>query len=138
MRKLTTWRKYLIKRLATNREETINFLDAIMEEFHIYGNLAALQSALQAVVEAQGGISELAALQKILSSDKAPHIDTLGTILNALKRTHMSPDALQKILSSDKAPHIDTLGTILNALGCRLSIEPLEVANTCSEFASEN
>jgi DNA-binding phage protein len=24
------------------------------------------------------------ALQKILSSDKAPHIDTLGTILNAL------------------------------------------------------
>jgi DNA-binding phage protein len=84
MKKLTTWRKYLIKRLATNREETINFLDAIMEEFHIYGNLAALQSALQAVVEAQGGISELAALQKILSSDKAPHIDTLGTILNAL------------------------------------------------------
>ncbi len=44
------------------------------------------------VVDAQIGISELAkrthmspdALQKILSSDKAPHIDTLGTILNAL------------------------------------------------------
>jgi DNA-binding phage protein len=114
MRKLTTWRKYLIKRLATNREETINFLDAIMEEFHIYGNLAALQSALQAVVEAQGGISELA------------------------KRTHMSPDALQKILSSDKAPHIDTLGTILNALGCRLSIEPLEAENPDLESASED
>ena len=114
MRKLTTWRKYLIKRLATDREETINFLDAIMEEFHIYGNLAALQSALQVVVEAQGGISELA------------------------KRTHMSPDALQKILSSDKAPHIDTLGTILNALGCRLSIEPLEAENPDLESASED
>jgi DNA-binding phage protein len=125
MRKLTTWRKYLIKRLATNREETINFLDAIMEEFHIYGNLAALQSALQAVVEAQGGISELA---------KRTHMSP-----DALQKiTHMSPDALQKILSSDKAPHIDTLGTILNALGCRLSIEPLEAENPDLESASED
>ena len=98
MRKKSTWRKYLTERLTANREETIHFLDAVFEEFQIYKNYATLHSAIEVVVDAQGGITELA------------------------KRTHMSPDALQKILSSDKAPHVDTLGTILNALGCRLSI----------------
>ena len=48
--------------------------------------------ALRTVVESQGGISVLAnktgiapeSLSNILSSDEAPRIDTLGTILNAL------------------------------------------------------
>ena len=113
MRKQRKWREYLIERLTTNQEEAIGFLDAIMEEFLIYENITTLQSALKIVIEAQGGISELA------------------------RRTHMSPDALQKILSSDKAPLIDTLGTILNALGCRLSVEPLETYNTCSDAEVE-
>jgi DNA-binding phage protein len=114
MKKLRKWREYLTERLAANREETNSFLEAVMEEFHIYKNSAALLGAIRVVVEAQGGITELA------------------------KRTHMSPDALQKILSSDKAPHIDTLGTILNALGCRLSIVPIEAEKPCSEIVTEN
>ena len=48
--------------------------------------------SLRTFVEAQAGITELAkrthmspdALQKILSDEKAPQVDTLGTILNAL------------------------------------------------------
>ena len=114
MRKFRKWREYLTERLAANREETNNFLEAVMEEFHTYNNSAALLSAIRVVVEAQGGIIELA------------------------KRTHMSPDALQKVLSSDKAPHVDTLGTILNALGCRLSIVPVDTSNPSSEIATEN
>ena len=114
MRKKSTWRKYLTERLSINREESIHFLDAVFEEFQIYKNNTTLHSAIEVVVEAQGGIAELA------------------------KRTHMSPDALQKILSSDKAPHLDTLCTILNALGCRLSIVPLEVRETDMEFQSED
>ena len=47
---------------------------------------------IRTFVDAQVGVSELAkrthmspdALQKILSDEKAPHLDTLGTILNAL------------------------------------------------------
>ncbi|RKU06937.1 hypothetical protein C6501_17905 [Candidatus Poribacteria bacterium] len=113
MKKISAWRKYLTKRLSMNREETVHFLDAIMEEFQTYENVTTLQSALEVVAETQGGISELA------------------------KRTQMSPDALEKILSSDKAPHIDTLGTILNALGCRLSVVPIKVEKPCSELADE-
>lgn len=111
MKKITTWRKYLIQKLAENQEEAIHLLDAMMEEYYTYGNTSALLSAVSAVVEAQGGISELA------------------------KRTHMSPDALMKILSSDKAPHIDTLATILKALGCRLSITP--IASESPTFESD-
>ncbi len=108
MKKKSTWRKYLTERLTTNRVETIHFLDAVIEEFQIYKNYTTLHSAIEVVIDAQGGITELA------------------------KRTHMSPDALQKILSSDEAPHLDTLGTILKALGCRLSIEPLASENSGS------
>lgn len=114
MKRESTWRKYLTERLSLNREETVHFLDAIMEEFLIYENITTLQSALKVVIEAHGGITELAT------------------------RTHMSPDALHKILSSDKAPHVDTLGTILNALGCRLSVVPLAKDEPNLESAPED
>ena len=104
----------MTERLSTNRDETVHFLDTVFEEYQIYNNYTTLHSAIDVVVEAQGGIMELA------------------------KRTHMSPDALQKILSDEKAPHLDTLGTILNALGCRLSIVPLEVGETDMESSSED
>ena len=97
-----------------NREEGIGYLNVALEEYQDDGDTLFFLKGIKTVVEAQGGILELA------------------------KRTHMSPDALQKILSSDKAPHVDALGTILNALGCRLSIMPLETAKSCSETASEN
>ena len=114
MRKFRKWHDYLIERLAADKEEAIGYLDVALEEYQEDGDTAFFLKGIKNVVEAQGGISELA------------------------KRTHMSPDALQKILSSDKAPHIDTLGTILNALGCRLSIEPLEAKKPYSEVDVEN
>ena len=113
MRKLRTFHEFLMEELA-NREHAIGYLDVALEEYQKDNDTAFFLKGIRNVVEAQGGISELA------------------------KRTHMSPDALQKILSSDKAPHIDTLGTILNALGCRLSIEPLEAKKPYSEVAVEN
>ncbi len=64
-----------------------------IEEHQEDGNTPFFLQGIKNVVEAHGGITELA------------------------KRTHMSPDALQKILSSNKSPHVDTLGAILNALG---------------------
>ena len=113
MRKFQTLHEFLMEGLA-NREEALDYLDVALEEYQEDGDTPFLLRSIKIVIEAQGGITELA------------------------KRTHMSPDALQKVLSSDKAPHIDTLGTILNALGCRLSIVPVETANSCSEITSEN
>ena len=102
MRKFRKWHDYLIERLAANKEEAIGYLDVALEEYQEDGDTSFFLKGVRNVVEAQGGVSELA------------------------KKTKMSPDALQKILSSDKVPHVDTFGTILNALGCRLSVVPLE------------
>ncbi len=110
MRKMRNWREYLIERLAADREEAIGFLQAVMEDYQIYGNPAAVVSAVQAVVESQGGVEEVA------------------------KKTGMDRQILLKVLSSEEAPRIDTLGTILRALGCRLSIEPLKDEETTPDI----
>ena len=102
MRKFRKWHDYLIERLAADNDEAIGYLDVALEEYQQDGDNPFFLKGIRNVVEAQGGVAELA------------------------RQTHMSPDALQKILSSDKALHVDTLGTILNALGCRLSIVSLE------------
>ncbi len=107
MRKMRNWREYLIERLAADREEAIGFLQAVMEDYQVFGNPAAVMSAVQAVVEAQGGVAEVA------------------------KRTSMDPQTLTKALSSEDTPRVDTLRTILTGIGCRLSIEPLK-AEDCS------
>ncbi|MDE0635675.1 MAG: transcriptional regulator [Candidatus Poribacteria bacterium] len=113
MRKFRKWHDYLIERLAADKEEAIGYLDVALEEYQEDGDTPFFWQGIRNVIEAQGGIPELA------------------------KRTQMSPDALLKILSSDKAPHVDTLGTILNALGCRLSVVPIKVEKPCSELADE-
>ena len=107
MREMRNWREHLIERLAADREEAIGFLQAVMEDYQVFRNPAAVVSAVQAVIESQGGIEEVA------------------------KRTTMAPETLSKILSSEEVPHLDTLAAVLNALGCRLSIEPLK-AEDCS------
>ncbi|MYE91139.1 transcriptional regulator [Candidatus Poribacteria bacterium] len=98
---MRTWREYLIDKFA-DREKAISYLQVALEEYQVDGDTAALMLALQTVVEAQGGIHELA------------------------NRIHTAPQTALKMLSSDNTPTLDTLGTILNALGWRLSIEPLE------------
>ena len=105
MRELRTWTEYLIERFAADKEEAISFLDAVMEEYQIYGNPAAIVGALNTVIASQGGLPELA------------------------KKTNIEPQVLSEILSSDEPPRIDTLRTILTAFGCRLSIEPVETTD---------
>ena len=102
MRKYRKWRDILIEQLAADPPAAIGFLQAVMEDYQVFGNSAAVVSAVQAVVESQDGIEEVA------------------------KRTAIAPETLSKILSSEEAPHLDTFVTILKALGCRLSIEPLK------------
>ena len=102
MRKMRDWREYLIERFTIDREEAIGFLQAVLEDYPVYGDVAAVVSALTIVVESQGGVAEVA------------------------KRTAMAPETLSKILSDGKALHLDTLTAVLKALGCQLSIEPLK------------
>ena len=94
------WRESLVKRLA-DREEAIGFLHAVMEDFQLFGNTPAVMSAIENVVEAQGGIAALA------------------------KQTEVAQTFLD-MLVSDEAHHcLSTLQTLLNTFGCRISIEPL-------------
>ena len=99
-----TWDAFMVEQLA-EPEDVSGFLDAVIEEYQIHGNLATIQLALQYVVEAQGGISELA------------------------KKIDIEPHLLLEVLDSTKTPKIDTLSTVLNAFGCQLSITPLSTTN---------
>ena len=107
MREMRKWRDILIEQLAADPPAAIGFLQAVMEDYQVFGHSATVVSAVQAVIESQGGIAEVA------------------------KRTGMDPQTLTKVLSSEDAPRVDTLRTILTALGCRLSIEPLKT-EACS------
>ena len=102
MRKLRTWRECLIERL-TNRERAVGYLQAILEDYQIYKSPSVVLKALQTVIEAQGGVFELA------------------------KQTDMDPQHLCKMLSDEDIPLIDRLGTVLKVLGYQLSIQPIEI-----------
>ncbi|MCY4570641.1 MAG: hypothetical protein OXD49_20320 [Candidatus Poribacteria bacterium] len=107
-----TWHAFMVEQLK-EQEEVGGFLDAVMEEYQIHGNLAIIQLALQYVVEAQDGISELA------------------------KKIDLEPHVLSEVLDRTKAPKTDTLSTVLSALGCCLPIESLETANTSVAVATD-
>ena len=110
MRKLRTWREYLIKQLAANWDEAFDYIQFAIEEYQVDGDTAVLLLSLETFIESQGGTAEIA------------------------KRTAMAPEILSKILSSEEAPHLDTFVTILKALGCRLSIEPLKDKETIPDI----
>lgn len=107
-----TWDAFLVEQLAEEGDVS-GFLTAVMEEYQIHENLATIQLALQYVVEAQGGISQLA------------------------KKIDIEPQVLSGVLDSTKAPNIGTLRTILNALGCRPSIGILETVNASIAVATD-
>ena len=98
---MRTWRAYLIERFAADQEAAIRYLKLSLEEYQVDGDTPLLLLALRTVVESQGGIPALAkktgiapeSLSDILSSDEAPRIDTLVTILNALGG-HLSIDPI--------------------------------------------
>ena len=100
MRKMRTWREYLIEVLA-DRSEAIGHLQAILEDYQIFGNALVVRDALYTVVEAQGGISELA------------------------EQTNMETETLSIALTDEDTPLIDALTTVLKALGYQLSIHPI-------------
>ena len=102
MKKMRTYREYLID-VFTDRDEAIGHLQVALEDYQTHGNTDIFLFLLETVVEAQGGISELA------------------------KQTDTKPQVLSDALTRDDTPLIDRLGTVLKALGYRLSIEPLEV-----------
>ena len=108
MRKMRTLRECLIERLV-DKERAIGYLQAILDDYYIYGSHTVVLRALQTVVEAQGGVSELA------------------------KRADMDPQVLSKMLSNKETPLIDALGTVLKALGYQLSIAPLQNENLNAE-----
>ena len=107
-----TWDVFLVEHLK-EQADVSGFLDAVIEEYQIHGNLATIQLALQYVVEAQGGISELA------------------------KKIDIEPHLLSKVLDSTKTPKVDTLRTVLNALECQLSA-PLSTTNLHLEDTTED
>ena len=112
MKKMRTWRECLIERIA-NRERAIGYLQAILEDYHIYKNPAVVLKALQTVVEAQGGVFELA------------------------KQADMDPQVFSKMLSNKDMPLIDTVVIVLKALGYQLSIQPIESENPDLETYSD-
>lgn len=105
MRKMRTLREYLIERLV-DKERAVGYLQAILDDYYIYGGSAVVLRALETVVKAQGGVSKLA------------------------KQADMDPEMLSKLLSNEDTPLIDALGIVLKALGYQLSIAPVENENS--------
>lgn len=100
-KKYGTWDAFLIEQLS-KEEDMSGFLSAVMEEYQSHGNAAVIQISLESIVEAKGGIAEVA------------------------KKTDIDAQVLTDVLTNKEALHIDTLTTVLNAIGCRLSIVPLD------------
>ncbi len=113
MTEYQTWHEYLIQRLAADREKRVSYLDVALEEYQEDSDTPFFLLGLQNVIEAQGGVSEVA------------------------KKIDLAPQVLSDLLSSEEAPRLDTLNTILQALGCRLSIEPLKTTEPETELVPE-
>jgi probable addiction module antidote protein len=98
MSNMRNFRDYLIERLQDPGEAAV-YLKIALEEYEKDGHAEAFLLALRSVVEAMGGISELA------------------------KRTNLNRQNLYRALSGKGNPKWSTLGTILSGLGFRFSIE---------------
>lgn len=112
MEKLTTWHEFLIEELA-NSEKAIGYLQVSLEEYLIDGDIPFFLKGIQNVIEAQGGIAEVA------------------------KQAGIAPKTLSEFLSNGDTLHLGTLSTVLKAFGWQLSIEPLSAESDNSERASE-
>ena len=109
MGKLTTWREFLIEKLA-EPEEALGYLQVSLEEYLIDGDTPFFLKGIRNVVEAQGGIAEVA------------------------KQAGISPKSLSEFLSNEDTLQLGTLNTILKALGWRLSVELLTAETHSSDF----
>lgn len=100
MRKLRTLQEFLRERLA-DKEKAIGYLDVSLEEYQIDGDTPFFLKGIRNIIEAQGGVGELA------------------------KQTQIEAEVLLEALFSENAPRLDTFIQILTTLGCQLSIVPL-------------
>ena len=114
MKEYRTWQEILLERLAADKKKAIGYLDVALEEYQEDGDTPFFLLGLQNVIEARGGVSEVA------------------------KKIDIAPQCLSDVLSSEEAPRLDTLNTILQGLGCRLSIQPLKDADSSLHHADEN
>lgn len=87
---------YLMKHL-TDPKEAAAYLNAVAED----GDIRSILKALRNVVEAQGGVGELA------------------------KKTKLSRTTLYRTLSSTGNPEVGTLDTILSGYGIRIGFFPV-------------
>lgn len=101
MKRTVRHHDYLMKHLA-DPEEAAAYLNAVAEE----GDIQSLLKALRHVVEAQGGVGELA------------------------RKTKMSRTSLYKTLSSAGNPEVGTLDAILSGYGLRIGFFPAVRAGT--------
>lgn len=93
MREMGNWREYQIRRLANNREAAIDFLQLTLEEYLVDGDLSFFLKELRVFIASQGGVDEICKrtniepkiFPEVLSSENAPRLDILRTILNALE-----------------------------------------------------
>ena len=92
------FRDYLTEKLEDPAEAAV-YLSVALEEYEADGNQEAFLLALRTVVEARGGISELA------------------------RRTGLNRQHLYRALSGSGNPTWATMDAILSALGFRFSIE---------------
>lgn len=109
MREYRTWEEILMERFTSDWAEAIGYLDVALEEYQEDGDTPFFLLGLQNVMEARGGVSEVA------------------------KKIGIAPQVLSDVLSSEKAPRLDTLNTILQGLGCCLSIQPLKDTNSSAD-----
>ena len=112
MRKMRTWRECLVEQIS-DRQSAIAYLQAILEDYHIYKNPIVVLRSLRTVVEAQGGVSKLA------------------------KQIDIDPQVLSKMISNEDAPLIDAVGIVLKSLGYQLSIQPIKPANRDSDMYTD-
>jgi DNA-binding phage protein len=114
MREYRTWEEILIERFTSDWEEAIGYLDVALEEYQVDRDARLFFVALRTVIESQIGIAEVA------------------------KQAGIEVQCLSNMLTSEETPRLDILTTILSALGCRLSIQPLEGAESNVENAAED
>ncbi len=101
MARYGTLQKLITEKLE-DKEQAEAYLEVALEDFEQTKNAKHLLQSLRNVVEARGGISELA------------------------KRTNMNRQSLYKALSGQGNPRLSTIGVILHGLGYKLALEPLE------------
>lgn len=99
----------LVTQTVQDPGEASAYLKASLDDYERDGNLEAFLLALRTVIEAQGGMTELA------------------------RKTSLNRQNLYRALSKNGNPRIQTLHEILHAIGLKLSIEPMSSESTSNE-----